>query len=253
MILTACHVILRDSDSATWYRRQCEAVEKMFADEFTCEPGKYQPKQFTEFYSAFQQYLSSETYLKLTAKYSVIPCGHRLMTAVMFVIQKKIMKRKSDTVNLQPVNQNIFPSIETPDSDAGRGKVRYVGGYCVAKCRHRLCSTMRNNLFKPGMESEVQKLNEQINLLDNVVTSAAEISETSNFPETLKETYRKQNIREGLTNISDGAFQFFEKLEKHAAQVMTFENLQTEKKFLFRTVLKTIMDDTALLESFIKN
>ncbi|KAH3852152.1 hypothetical protein DPMN_094651 [Dreissena polymorpha] len=125
----------------------------------------------------------------------------------MFVIQRNLLRTHSDEVPMKTVQRTVLPTEDK--SETGRGKIPYVGGYCVAKCRYRLCTNLHKCLYKPGMEPEIDNLSDQISLIDTVIVSATEIKSESKYKDTLKETDRKQNVREGLTNITDDAFEFF--------------------------------------------
>lgn len=50
------------------------------------------------------------------------------------------------------IGPSIFPSPDSTPSEPGKGKIRHVGGYCVAKVRYRLTKSMRNCFFVPGMQ-----------------------------------------------------------------------------------------------------
>ena len=73
---------------------------------------------------------------------------------------------------------------------------------------------MSNCFFIPGMTPEINKFQEQINILDDMTISASEIMSNTSYEETLEETAWKQNTAEGLTNICDSVFEFFEMVEK---------------------------------------
>lgn len=52
-------------------------------------------------------------------------------------------------------------------------------------------------LFSPEMETEVEILQHQIRIFDKMCVSATNITENTEYPETLGETERIQNVSEG--------------------------------------------------------
>ena len=63
-------------------------------------------------------------------------------------------------------------------------------------------------------------------LLESLCVTYAEISQTTTDPESLFETQRKQNLTEGLCNVSDETFNFFMYLERISRELLTYETLQ---------------------------
>ena len=145
---------------------------------------------------------------------------------------------------------SLFPSPESTISAPGKGKLRYVGGYCVGKVRYRLCKIMRNCLFVPGMTPEINKMQEQINILDDMTISAADILTNTIYEETLAETARKQNTAEGLTNICDNVFEFFEMIEQMIRSLLTMKTLSENRKYLFKYVIQQLLSNKALFQAF---
>lgn len=80
--------------------------------------------------------------------------------------------------------------------------------------------------------------------------SHTEISLTIQYEETLDEQARKRNTREGLTNITNSAFEFFEILESTARDILTYETLLKQNKYMYRYVLKQLLSNKHLLETF---
>ncbi|VDI83329.1 Hypothetical predicted protein [Mytilus galloprovincialis] len=77
--------------------------------------------------------------------------------------------------------------------------------------------------------------------LDMLVLNSSDV-------ESLDETKRKQNLREGLTNITDNAFTFFTKLELLCRNILTHGSLVQHGKYLFSNVKEQIIKDKDLFE-----
>lgn len=89
----------------------------------------------------------------------------------------------------------ISPSQTTELPSACKGKIRYVGGYTIAKTRYRLAVSLRNVLFTPGMDEEVKNIQNKLSILDNFTVSASEIQQLSIYEDTLEESSKKNHIR----------------------------------------------------------
>ncbi|XP_060591293.1 uncharacterized protein LOC132746230 [Ruditapes philippinarum] len=247
----ACALLLKSDQCVSWYKVQHEKVRVMFETSFTAEPGKNQPCHLSNFYASFNKYICSTEYLQEMEQFSNIHYGHEILTSVMFAIQAYRMEHKSHLVNFEKVDVNVFPKQQCPPGNDG--KLRYIAGYTIAKCRYRLCSALRNRLFVPGMEIEINQLNEKIKILDTCIVSGTDIVKETKYPKSLEEIHRKQNEREGLTNVTDRTFEFFCKLQQTAVILMSFESLKSQRKYLFRYVYNNVVKNTTVLESFEKN
>ena len=64
-----------------------------------------------------------------------------------------------------------------------------------------------------------------LKLLSQLVISYSKLSSSTEYIETLSETSRRQNIREGLTNITDKSYLLFNKLNHAIRELETFQNL----------------------------
>ena len=140
-------------------------------------------------------------------------------------MKKKHLEKVLSQIQLQlPVP---LQKISTSQSLSGpaRGKVRYISGYVVAKLKHTISTKLRNCLFVKKMESQIEQLQEQMILLNSLCISYDELIISGSDPESLDEIKRKQIECEGLTNITDNAFQFFTRLENLCRTKLTHFNL----------------------------
>lgn len=69
------------------------------------------------------------------------------------------------------------------------------------------------------MESQIEQL--QMILLNSLCISYDELIISGSDPESVDEIKRKQNEREGLTNITVNAFQFFTRLDNLCRTTLT--------------------------------
>jgi hypothetical protein len=108
----------------------------------------------------------------------------------MFNIQKNLLQSLASGTQCEPLSE--IKTISENISSGRRGKIRYIAGYCIAKIKYSLSSSLRSKLFNLKHTVEVEKLQKQMQLLENVCVSEAEISSCTSDRESLEETKRKQ-------------------------------------------------------------
>ena len=101
-------------------------------------------------------------------------------------------------------------------STAGKAKIRYVGGLCVAKTRKHISSMLKYHIGDPRqcikariaiLEKQLEKqLGKQFNLLHSFELS---MEERKNAPFGKKKVERRQNITQGLTYVNEKCFPYF--------------------------------------------
>ena len=96
------------------------------------------------------------------------------------------------------------------------------------------------------MESQIEQLQEQMILLNSLCISYDELIISGSDPESLDEIKRKQNELEGLTNITDNAFQIFTRLENLCRTKLTHFNLVEHGKNLFNCVENELLNESDL-------
>lgn len=79
-------------------------------------------------------------------------------------------------------------------SPAGRGKIRYIGGYVVAKIKYRISNELRSQIFDYSAHEKIEMLQRELELLDSLCISEADIQSITNDEKSLNEIKRKQNI-----------------------------------------------------------
>ena len=87
-------------------------------------------------------------------------------------------------------------------------------------------------------------------MLLQLVVSYAEISKITKYSDTLTETIRKQNIRQGLTNITDEAYLFFDKLNHTIRELETLENLYSHGDTVIEYIKSRLLENYTLLQNW---
>jgi hypothetical protein len=109
-------------------------------------------KQINAFYTKFNIYFSGENFnssvTNLLSFYRGMgnqSKGRQFLTCIMLNIQKSHLHDMSTNVTCQP--SHILRTLPEEISPAGRGKIRYVGGYVIAKIKYNDSKSLRINYW----------------------------------------------------------------------------------------------------------
>ena len=58
-------------------------------------------------------------------------------------------------------------------SDSGKGKLRYIFGRCIAKCRYHYMKQSMNGMYKPTLRNQNSRLFLKVKMLDSLTDSYA--------------------------------------------------------------------------------
>ncbi|MEW8544677.1 MAG: hypothetical protein AB2693_14215, partial [Candidatus Thiodiazotropha sp.] len=138
-------------------------------------------------------------------------------------------------------------------SDAGKSKIRYVGGMCIAKARQHLINAIHTNLGNPTAEARfiLNKCRLQLHFVYDTLQASMEDIDIINDP-TLQEIERQQNVTKGLTYISDPCFEFFMLLNEKITEILTFDMLKRKEENLFECCRKIIAEDAGVKTAWSK-
>lgn len=139
--------------------------------------------------------------------------AYRLLNSILFYLERKFFQNLSDHLQQSTPEHLLKPSIHQDLDSAAKGKIRYVSGFVIAKLKHNVSKKIRNLLFAKWKENDLMCYQNQMEILNSLGGSYAELSQTSSDKSSLEEIRRKQNKNEGLTNVSDLAFSLFSCLE----------------------------------------
>jgi ATP-dependent DNA helicase PIF1 len=240
----------------TWYNKQCKRVDEISKQHFPSEKSAFPAKHISSFYTEFNTHITTDEFRASTdAICQIYPtadkdASFRVLVSVMFYIQKQILLEvNSRTAKTIP---DMLPKIAADSvlSGPGRGKIRYISGYVVAKIKYRNSKLLRNNLFKPGKEQVINSAQLNINLLDRLCTTDADIDDTCSDPHSLLETKRKQNASASLCTVTDNTFDFFKELELKTRTLLTYQNLQEQSSNMYSFVESNCIADATCLTSF---
>lgn len=239
-----------------WFDHQHTCIKDMAGSLFKGVETVVTSKQINAFYTKFNMYLSGEEFnssvtnlLSLYRGMGNQSIGRQFLTCIMLNIQKSQLRDMSTNVTCQP--SHSLRTLPEEISPAGRGQIRYIGGYVIAKIKYNDSKSLRNKLFGEKQVQEIRNLRTEIQLLQSVCISEAEISSITTDIESLEETNRKQNIKESLVNITGNMYDFFTLLDKKCVTFLNYDNLIVYKDNLFQALSNHILSNNEILESWI--
>ena len=107
---------------------------------------------------SFNRHVSSEIYTSSVENLRIfynadLEHFHRFMTDVLVIIQISVLRKHQNIKDTSPSSLHVIDA-DTELTASGRGKVRYVGGYVVAKLKYRNRKRLSTNIFAPGKQKE---------------------------------------------------------------------------------------------------
>jgi hypothetical protein len=94
---------------------------------------------------------------ELSLKYKTVEheSAYQVLATTTLNIQKDILTEIDERIDKETVQLLDKISLDETLSASGRGKIRYIGGYVVAKLKYRNSKLLRNCLFAPGKDQNV--------------------------------------------------------------------------------------------------
>ncbi|XP_061181181.1 uncharacterized protein LOC133189805 [Saccostrea echinata] len=231
-----------------------ECVESLKIDREN--PIAVKPDKLTHFFKQCHQFQTSDEFKACTLLMffdvcQIHPVSPQVMAHIAYNIFVHIRKfTLGQLEKVYKIRDKCFKKRSLTEESLG--KVRYVGGYCVAKTRHHY-NKVRQRSFKIG-ESNQKKYDEAftiIQILDNFRENEIIIGGTSSLPQTLIETAVKQNISRGLTNITDKMFLFFMSVCDLFLSVFIEKNLNIHGNNIYEAYKEKIHSDGKLYQLFL--
>ena len=204
-------------------------------------------KNATEFYSKVYLYLQSKSYQSsVQAAFACdVPKGCHFNAALHIV---KYLRELFISLAAKGIRERPIVSIQQASvgSDAGKGKIRYIGGWCVATLKYRLKQYVLANMYAFGSQDKVSEVKQEIAYIEQLVSTERELEQHSCEPSSLKETARKQNVKSSLTNITDNAYHFFLSLDTKIRQVESYQYAQIHGEDMYKRIRESLQCDCNL-------
>lgn len=174
------------------------------------------------------------------------------LTDIAFAINATIIHEASKaTSDHIPTQAPVFVDVNSLPVEM-QGKIRYCGGWALAKTRDNFRRYIKENLFssKESLQGRVKECYVKKKAVDSLSSPSSSIHSSSAFPETLTITDRRQYSKGGLTHITDSAHKFFLALEEKRIQLMNSERLKLCKSNLVSSAMNIAQADNRLLETW---
>lgn len=241
-------ILLSPTPFIACFHKHKTEVENIGSKVFPTEKSKFSQSDFRNFHTQFNKYISSDEYRNSTQQvcdsYHSRQLLYRFITTSMFKVQRDVLKEvaEREVKEIPAVLKKI--STDKPVSGPGRGKIRYIGGYVIAKLKYRNSRIVRRSAFAPGKGDVMEECERRKNLLNSLCSSEMDLIDSTTDPESLIETKRKQNVSGSLCNIQDDTFEFFRDLELKSRELLTYEKLVETKSKFYEVVEKLLLEDT---------
>ena len=214
-------------------------------------PEKKENKHFTSLYSKLSLFMSGPRYKSLVQSlFSTLAANETQYRAAFYIVElvrKLFLEKKCEPI-IEQARKEASTLNTYKDSKGGRAKVRYIGGWCVAKLRYnRKRKVLRNLYVANKMTGSVNTCKTQVRLLDQLTATQEDILNKTSDLASLSEIQRKQNAGNGLLNLSDFAYGFFLSLDKALCQTETMSNLHLYGKSFYDHVKEQLYGNDDLI------
>ena len=209
---------------------------------------KLEVKHWAEFWKTVHSYLHSQEHIisiKTQFPQSFITDILIHVCIALFIKICSILVKK---LSLEITEIEAISTDRQEMSAAGRGKVRYVGGMVVAKVRFHYMGIVKRSLFRPEMLSKHHEAREKVELLSSLERPSCHLQSSSDDPESLKETERRQNVKKSLVNISDAAMAYFMLLTLEIDTFLNVSSLNRHKENLFQALQDNLNRNEKLIQ-----
>ena len=180
-------------------------------------------KDMTTFMTKFHVLLQT-CWAKLGHSAEDNPMKKAVAAEIVWAIKSKILEEKAKSfVDDQRAAHDDASRAYHPLTGPGRGKLRYLGGRCIAKAKYSLRKIAFNNLYT------------------NRILSCEDAA-------SLEETIRRQNLSCSLVNISDSCFKFFLMLDSKRRDSETVDKFNLTGCNILEEMIDEMIDSTTLQE-----
>lgn len=241
---------MKASDCTNVFFRYFWNAFMILKDRFFVEEKAATNKTASDFYKEVNQLLLSEKTAAIRNLFEGEPVARKNVTfKVMCEIREKVLETAAEAMK-KKAHDKLDTGEVFAESPGGRGKIRYIGGWCVRSIIKEKKRKVIKDLYKVKKREECSRLRHQLDLLHHLEASEHQLMQSSNDKESLEETSRGQNVRKGLTNITDQSFNFFMLLDKKIRLIETSTNIDLNGTNFHSFVISQLLSDQSLFRSF---
>ncbi|KAJ8310830.1 hypothetical protein KUTeg_012695 [Tegillarca granosa] len=209
------------------------------------------PKVWNLFHTELYNFSISSNYISLVQSlFENAPSelDYEVCSVIFDKVKSIVLSKQSQ--HLMVSKENKSKTVSVLISESGLGKLRYIFGRCIAKSRYSHMKIAKQNLYNPKNRESVAKSFLKVKMLDFLTTSYSDLENNSNFMGTLHETKRKQNLTEGLTNITDSAFLYAKELEEKRNCIQTVHNFHVYGSDFLKYCHSVLLDNSVLFNKW---
>jgi hypothetical protein len=180
------------------------------------------------------------------------PLQHNAAVQIVYYLRQLLISLAAKDILERAVESSGSSSVpSSAGSEAGRGKIRYIGGWCIATLTHREKEYVLKNLYASGSQQKVRLAQRVITHLEKLEATEWELEQHSSEPASLQEISRKQNIRRSLTNIADEVYTFFITLDSKIRQLESFQSAQVYGEDMYKHIRESLQSDSIICKKWV--
>ena len=225
-------------------------LKKMFPENELKKRGKSTKNaKIPEFFSGLNDFLTGMDYKNICKV--IFP---DFTTSENMVCTKTVLAILDKLIDMSmPLEDSIQPQQYDGDiPDAVRSKIRYIAGNCIFKVKQDIKDFISRQFSQQGKKSQVIKENIKRDLLKKLEIPEADLFSSTSDVASLSETYEKQGLRRGLTNVSDAANIFFIKLFLETNKNLSVDMLKKHGENFCQVVMNNVQQDDLLMDVWFK-
>ena len=183
-------------------------------------------KNLSNFYKLINKELTSEeNKVRVSSLFGHNPSENEfnLIYRITSTVRKEVLRLAANPIVQKALKQAEEEKGKTFDnSPAGIGKIRYIAGWCLFKLMKKRKKGIMSTMYNRSKVHITEKLIREKEIIEHLEISQLNESKDQ---ESLKEIERKQNLRRGLTHVSDKCADFFGELDNKVQKLQTSANL----------------------------
>ena len=134
------------------------------------------------------------------------------------------------------------------------GKVRYIGGWVLAKLINADRKYITSNALSSSINvrSKLHQRYRSVNLLESLLVPSSVVHSTSQYTKSLEATDLKQYRENSLLYVNDDTFKFFMNLEQSRIDLLCDSKLNILKSDMIAIATTTVKQNTSLMDQWVK-
>jgi hypothetical protein len=233
-----------------YVKKQYKKLKELLDSCPTSTSGQIVSKDLGKFYFDEHTYsISSEyklnSYLLFENEDTYSDVHKRIAGKIYALIREFLIHSKANEVKTV-----ITDTSNRKVTHASRARIRYIGGYCIAKIRYKYLINKATHRYSEKANDKILYSNAKIavEILNSLKEDEQTIMASTVEPDSLLDISRRQNLNRGLTNIPDLVFNFFIKLTVMCLDMLTAQNLNDMGEKMFNECQSRIESSDLYIE-----